>query len=1011
MIGQYSELFYLLKGLKMGGTVLHIGAHPDDEEIGLLSYLNHKYGVRVVYWSATRGEGGQNKIGPYTGDALGLYRSWESDAVREKDGAECLFGPFVDFGYSKDAEEGFNKWGRENLLREIVRAIRICQPDIIVNRWTGTHVDGHGHHETIGQITEAAFDAASDPEQFPELKAQGLSSWRPLKLYLSEMRIGHLTPGSAALFGARCVDLERPGVLRINSGEYDPVSGETYQERAWMAYNRHQSQAMGWLPKPGDFYYYFSLVKSNVPVPEQELSFFDGFDPTLTGLLALCSEQNNLKEDLSKTLEEAKKQLQIALDEFRSAEPKASMTSLLNADKQLKLACEQIRESKELSKDTRQGLLYYLNYKIGRLEIVAAHCLGLQLEAIGPHPRTTPGANIEVTTRLWNHQKVPVEAVRYSLELPAGWAQQSLDPAGEATKKLAPLGERFEIQVAKDAELSCPYWLAKPRVRPYEFTWPAGEPSGRSVEAAPITALCHVTIDGHELTIRQALTCREAFPGGFRELPVQVVSPISLSPESKMELLTGSENDQSFTLKLRVENSRYKPTRGEVSITTPASWEASPERDSVTFIEHGESKSLHFHIKIPGGSPAGDYPIQVNLFCEGRVYSVFSDAVRMSAPGLKSASTRDCVKEAFILSPSEIRVSILDIKFVPNLKYAYLEGAAQQVTESLEPFGISLKKLTDREIATADLSEFDAVIVGHNGYLMREAIRKHAQRLLDYASNGGTLIVEFQGYGYQGQSFTPYPFKFTVPRDRVVYEDAPVKILDPEHFLFNHPNKIGPADFDDWVIERGLYFFGEWDSRYLPLMSCADPKEDQKEGGFLVAHYGRGTFVYNAYSFFRQLPAGNAGALRLFANLLALPEARVQERMNILRQVDIFEPLSEEELQAIARLVSELWINPGDIVCRKGEQGDSLFIVYSGALEIVDEDDNIIYCAEAGDYVGELAVLCDIPRTAMMRAQRQSQLLELKRGPVVELLDQHPQMARRFIDVLVRRLYVSNESK
>lgn len=1010
MIGQYSELFYLLKGLSMGSAVLHIGAHPDDEEIGLLSYLNHKFGTRVVYWSATRGEGGQNKIGPYTGDALGLYRSWESDAVRERDGAECLFGPFVDFGYSKDAEEGFNKWGRENLMREIVRAIRICQPHIVVNRWTGTHVDGHGHHETIGQITEAAFDAASDPKQFPELLAQGLSPWKPLKLYLSEMKIGHLTPGSAALFGARCVDLERPGVVRINSGEYDPVSGETYQERAWMAYNRHQSQAMGWLPKPGDFYYYFSLVKSVIPVPEQEESFFDGFDPTITGLTSVCAGADKTQKELSTFLEKAKSELENATQEFRSASPKSCMTGLIAAGKALKQARELVQDSEELSKEQRGALCYYLDYKITCLNKALARCLGLQLAATGPHPRTTPGATIETSTRLWNHQNIPLERTRFSLELPKAWTYQSLE-APDDSKSPTPNGERFEVQVAADAELSCPYWLAKPRVRPYEFAWPSGEPAGRSVEEAPVNALCHVTIDGYEFPIRQALSCREAFPGGFRELPVQVVSPISLSPDSKMELLTGSENEQSLTLRIRVENNRYKPTRGEVSITTPSNWEAAPERDSVTFIEHGESKSIHFHIKIPGGTPPGDYPIQVNLYCEGRVYSVFADPVRMAAPGLKSASTANCVKEAFILSPSEVRVSILDIKFEPNLKYAYLEGAAQKVTESLEPFGISLKKLTDREIATADLSQFDAVIVGHNGYLMREAIRKHAQRLLDYASNGGTLIVEFQGYGYQGQSFTPYPFKFTVPRDRVVYEDAPVKILEPDHFLFNHPNKIGPEDFDDWVIERGLYFFGEWDSRYLPLMSCADPNEDQKEGGFLVAHYGRGTFVYNAYSFFRQLPAGNAGALRLFANLLALPEARVQERMNILRQVDIFEPLSEEELQAIARLVSELWVNPGDIICRKGEQGDSLYIVYSGALEIVDDNDQVVYCAEAGDYVGELAVLCDIPRTAMMRAQRQSQLLELKRGPVDELLDHHPQMARRFIDVLVRRLYVSHETK
>src|SRR5512139_726937 len=197
-VDKHSQLIYRLMGLGMAGAVLHLGAHPDDEDIGLLAYLSHKYGVRTVYWSATRGEGGQNRIGPYRDEALGIYRTWESLAAREIDGGECLFGPFFDFGYSKNAEETLARWGHSALIREIVRAIRFVQPHVIVSRWTGTPGDFHVQHQAVAQAALQAFEAAGDPNQFPELKAQGLAAWQPLKFYHStDNSGGDLTVGGA----------------------------------------------------------------------------------------------------------------------------------------------------------------------------------------------------------------------------------------------------------------------------------------------------------------------------------------------------------------------------------------------------------------------------------------------------------------------------------------------------------------------------------------------------------------------------------------------------------------------------------------------------------------------------------------------------------------------------------------------------------------------------------------------------------------------------------------------
>ena len=300
-----AQLVYRLMGLGMAGAVLHIGAHPDDEDIGLLSYLSCKFGVKAVYWSANRGEGGQNRIGPYRDEALGVYRTWESLAARAEDGSECLFGPFYDYGYSKNAEEAQAKWGEEILIKEIVRAIRLVQPHIIVARWMGTPGDYHGQHQAVGQATIMAFEAAGDPEQFPELKAQGLAAWQPLKFYHSmDNSGGDLTAGGAGNFSGRInPSLEKDGVLRVNTGEFDPIAGRTYQERAWIAYNKHQTQAMGLAPAPGDFFYYFSLYKSLITLPDRETNIFDGLDPSLTGL---ADHPGNGSSFLSKYLEEIK---------------------------------------------------------------------------------------------------------------------------------------------------------------------------------------------------------------------------------------------------------------------------------------------------------------------------------------------------------------------------------------------------------------------------------------------------------------------------------------------------------------------------------------------------------------------------------------------------------------------------------------------------------------------------------------------------------------------------------
>jgi LmbE family N-acetylglucosaminyl deacetylase len=263
----------------MIGHVLHVGAHPDDEDAGLMALVARKYGARMVYWSATRGEAGQNRIGSHSGDALGIYRTWESIAARAIDGGESWYGPFYDFGYGTSGPEAVAKWGWEALVREIVRAIRLVQPQVLVGRYSGEASDGHGQHQAIGAATVEAFDAAADPARFPEL---GLPVWQTSKLYQSTD--GDWQAGEQHTSGRRRPEFERDGYLRIDTGEHDPIAGMSYQQQAVLALNCHQTQAIGFVPEAGSYFYYYRLKKSLVPTPARERSLYDGLDPTLMGL-------------------------------------------------------------------------------------------------------------------------------------------------------------------------------------------------------------------------------------------------------------------------------------------------------------------------------------------------------------------------------------------------------------------------------------------------------------------------------------------------------------------------------------------------------------------------------------------------------------------------------------------------------------------------------------------------------------------------------------------------------
>ncbi len=997
------QLLYRMRGLRTIGNVLHVGTHPDDEDAGLMAYMAHKYGARIVYWSATRGEGGQNRLGQYAGEALGIYRTWESLAARAIDGGESFYGPFFDFGFSKNGAEATAKWGRQKLVREIVRAIRLVHPQVLIARYTGEPSDGHGQHQAIGSATLEAFDAAADATLFPEL---GLPPWETPKLYQSTG--GDWQPGEDIALGKLRPELPPDEFLRINTGELDPIVGLTYQQQAWIAFNCHQTQAVGFLPNRGSFYYYYKLKKSRIVTNPPEKSFYDGLDPTLLGLLnypGVCSP------DLGKTLEAVRASVDAALALLHPDDPSAASGPLLEGLDLLRKLRAQIDSGMGATRDLR-ALAQQVEHKIASFEEVIVGCLGLDVECIADRAHVAAGESVGIVTRLWNSRGVRIDASHFKMILPAGWTVEN------ATRQDCPLGfdvaglenrVDYQIKVAADAPPTTPYWLVEPRA-PYHYTTSRENFACEAFGPAGAAFECELVLDGNKLSLRRPALQREPFAGGYRELHLSVLPTVSVNPQISSFFLAVRRDHYDLDLSVALHRHVSHPAQAsQLWIKHPEGWSVRPPSLDLSAGSQGETSTARFRLTIPGGTLAGRYQIEYRLGSGDGRSAVTLDPIWMGAPGLSrppDAST--CVRETFLARDAHVDVHIISAKFATGCQYGYVRGAAESLLDALTNFGLNIHIMSDEEIGSMDLSDFDAIVIGPNAYLIRDELRKNAGRFLDYVAKGGTLIVQYQAYGYELHGFTPHPFDYSHPHDRVTYPDAPVSILEPQHPLMTHPNKITEEDFADWTHDRGLYFFGKFDNRYTAILGCSDPGEDLKRGGLLASSYGRGAFVYVGYSLFRQIPAAVPGAFRLLANLLALPEALLLERVERLRELSFFSSLSDEQLMAVAKIVSERFESAGAYLCRQGDAGQELFIVTKGEAEFVKHTANGTVSRRAGEghVIGEFAILADIPRTADLRALTDVRLLVISGLHFRSLIRQYVEIAEIVIRQLVTKLTV-----
>lgn len=812
-------LVQILKRLNTNANVLMIGAHPDDEDTALLSYLARGENTRTAYLSLTRGDGGQNILGPELGETLGLIRTEELIQARKLDGAEQFFGRAYDYGFSKTLAEAKEKWDEKTILCDTVRVIRHFRPTVVVSQFSGTSADGHGQHQFAGYISPIAVRAAEDPAQCTESG----KPWKVAKFY-SRQR-GQVQP-----------------TLQINTGKYDPRLGRSYFEIAMEARSQHRSQEQGVLELKGDQFSNLKLAGSEA----RENSIFEGLDITELTVPGLSA-------DAKKAIGAAARSAQ---REFDINAPEKIIPHLLEGYSQVAQALAGSPDAAD-----KAVLRSKQNDLMRALQIAA----GIQIDAIADRETYVPGDTIRANVKVFTANKEMVKLRSIEPLVGAGWTVSRVEPPRETAQGFfrRDVGDHFayfDIVVPKEARFTEPYWLSQPRSRDM-FVWDTeDEQRGMPLHRPLPRAVIDLEVAGKPVRFEAELEYRYADDtrGEIRR-NVNIVPPVSVSVDQPLLIVPTGTRAQTKRIVVTVTNHSNGPVGGRASLELSGSgdWKFASTADAFEMKRRGETATIPFDITIPSRTRSGAYQITAQaLLGETKV------SLTMNVVSYPHIQTHRIYRRA----ATEVRV--FDLEATPS-RIGYVAGSGDRVPEAIRQMGLNVEMVSDDRLRSGDLSIFDAIVVGIRASEVRPDFVANNVRLLDYARNGGTLIVQYQRPAYA--PLAPFPAQMG---PRVADENAPVRIMVPEHSIFNYPNKITNTDFEGWVQERNLYNFSAMDPKYTGLLESHDPGEAENTGGLVIADIGKGKYIYCSYSLFRQLPAGVPGAYRLLANMLSVAKVK-----------------------------------------------------------------------------------------------------------------------------------------
>jgi len=851
-----------LRRLRTTARLMHTTAHPDDEDGGMLTLESRGRGVTALQLTLNRGEGGQNKLGSNLLDELGILRTLELLGADRYYGVEQRFTRVADFGFSKTPQETFDKWGGHDVaLADMVRVIRTFRPDVICTRFQGGARDGHGNHQASGILTREAFRAAADPTKFPDQIREGLVPWQAKKLYMDNVRP------------------PEDWNVELETSQDDPLLGESYVKFAWKGLQHQLSQgAGGWTLSEGRRTSYYKLIDSalpNTPVSAtHEKDFFDGIDTSLPALASRLGVDGAVVPWLRRQLEEIAESVEDA-NSAVERDPQFSGKPLLHGLNLTRVLIGKV-EASALSATEKADLLASLRSKEQQFEQAANLAYSLDM-AIGPgtpdgRPMAeefetgngkvlaaviTAGKSFLLLAKLHNGSKSPMELKQFALDLPIGWKYELF--IDKVPASIAPgdgCALTFRVSPPADARITKAYFHRNDPETDSVYQIDQPENETLALPPPPVSAHVEYRIEGQEGVIRSvARTPMHDSNGEGWSMPLAVVPPISVTTSPTTQIIpAGPSPSAKLSVVVRSTSDRASGTaRPEV----PNGWRVEPQAAVVDFSRSGEQAS-EFKV-LPDGAADGRYRVGAVVAANGRDFSEGYSLV-----------TRPDIGGFFYYQRAVQRAAIVAVKSPPSLKVGYIMGAGDDIPAVLRQVGLDVTLLGPSDVEQGDLQRFGTIVLGIRAFDTRDDLKKNNQRLLDYSRDGGTLMVQYNTdvSTFNTGTLTPYPAQLS--RNRVAVEEAPVTILDPKSAVFRYPNPIFEHDFDGWVQERGLYFMDKWDDQYTPLLACNDPGEALQKGGLLVAKYGKGYYIYNAYAFFRQLPFGVPGAIRLYVNLLSV---------------------------------------------------------------------------------------------------------------------------------------------
>ena len=803
-----SELYHDLQRLNFLGNVLYVAAHPDDENTRLISYLTHKTHANTAYLSLTRGDGGQNLIGTEIRELLGVLRTQELLAARGVDGGQQFFTRANDFGYSKTPGETLQIWNKDTVLADVVRRIRAFKPDVIINRFDHrTPGSTHGHHTSSAILSMEAFDLAANPTAYPQ-QLKELELWQPSRIFFNTSWWFY---GSQEKFR----EASKNGLVSVDVGVYYPSLGRSNNEIASLASSKHLCQGFGRLNGRGEEMEYLELLKGE-SLEGQDI--FQGINTTWTRI-----PEGDKIQALLLPIEE----------NFDFKNPATHLPKLLKAYSLI----QQIEDD------------FWRVQKSKQLKNLIKEIAGLYLAFESNMAYATPGETINATLKLLARNTSLIKVKQVQIK-GAKMLSSIVEKPLEANVNTA---IALPLEIQESTAFSNPYWLNEsPSLGMYEV-----EDQGLiGLPESPSAVIAEVLLGVGDLQIPfdLPLVYRYAKPDkGELWERFKIVPPISVALSDDVVLFS----DQS-TKEVVVNVQSFAPNqKGELSLHLPKEWGVEPEVQSFDLPQEGKQVSLKFTVSPP--KQATENMATVKAWVNEKSYTKNLVSI-----------TYDHIPTQRVLVNAASKFVRLDLQKRGEL-LGYIMGAGDKVPESLEAIGYEVEQIDPSTITTDALNKYKAIILGVRALNVVDGLSLKKQELLDYVSQGGILISQYNTANRRGNNEIGIaPFPLTNSSDRVTEENAAVKLLQPNHPVLTFPNKITEKDFEGWVQERGLYFPNRWDKSYTPILEMNDQSETPKQGSLLVAPIGDGYFVYTGLSFFRELPAGVPGAYRLIANMISL---------------------------------------------------------------------------------------------------------------------------------------------